>query len=54
MAQAGRIRRGRYPLFWSVESDDTVVQFRLDGGRYVEHSGTPLTDLLAGDIPRVG
>jgi Uma2 family endonuclease len=42
------------PLFWRVEPDDTVVQFRLDGGRYVEHSAIPLTDLLAGDVPPLG
>jgi Uma2 family endonuclease len=41
------------PLFWRVELDDTVAQFRLDGSRYVEYGSVPLTDLLAGDVPDV-
>jgi Uma2 family endonuclease len=39
------------PLFWRVEPDDTVIQFRLDGGRYVEYGTIPLSDLLEGDVP---
>ncbi|GAA2386463.1 Uma2 family endonuclease [Dactylosporangium salmoneum] len=39
------------PLFWRVEPDDTVVQFRLDGNRYAEYGSVPLDDLLAGDVP---
>jgi Uma2 family endonuclease len=38
-------------LFWRVEPDDTVVQFRLDGNRYVEYGSIPLEELLAGDVP---
>ena len=37
--------------FWRVEPDDTVVQFRLDGGRYVECGTVALDALLAGDVP---
>jgi Uma2 family endonuclease len=37
--------------FWRVEPDDTVVQFRLDGARYVEYGSVALEDLLAGDVP---
>jgi Uma2 family endonuclease len=37
--------------FWRVEPDDTVVQFRLDGSRYVEYRSIALNDLLAGDAP---
>ncbi|MDT5028973.1 MAG: hypothetical protein QOE61_5399 [Micromonosporaceae bacterium] len=37
-------------LFWRVEPDDTVVQFHLDGKRYVEYGSVALDDLLAGDI----
>jgi hypothetical protein len=44
-AEAGIVR------FWRVEPDDTVVQFRLDGKRYVEHRTIALDDLLAGDVP---
>jgi len=39
------------PLFWRVEPDDTVVQFRLDGNRYVEYGSIALNDLLRGDVP---
>ncbi|MFG2038437.1 Uma2 family endonuclease [Dactylosporangium sp. NPDC048998] len=38
-------------LFWRVEPDDTVNQFRLDGDRYVEYGSVSLDDLLAGDVP---
>jgi Uma2 family endonuclease len=38
-------------LFWRVESDDLVVQFRLDGKHYVEYGSVTLDDLLAGDVP---
>lgn len=38
-------------LFWRVEPDSTVVQFRLDGRRYVEYGSIALDDLLAGDVP---
>jgi Uma2 family endonuclease len=38
-------------LFWRVEPDDTVVQFRLDGTRYVEYGSVALDSLLAGDVP---
>jgi len=41
------------PLFWRVEPDDTVVQFRLDGDRYVEYGSVPLKDLLDGDVPNL-
>jgi Uma2 family endonuclease len=44
-AEAGIVR------FWRVEPDDTVVQFRLDGSRYVECGSIALDDLLAGDVP---
>jgi Uma2 family endonuclease len=37
--------------FWRVEPDDTVVQFRLDGHRYVEYGTAALDALLAGDVP---
>ncbi len=37
--------------FWRVETDDTVVQFRLDGDRYVEYGSIALDSLLAGEIP---
>jgi Uma2 family endonuclease len=36
--------------FWRVEADDTVVQFKLDGQRYVEYGRVALDDLLAGDV----
>jgi len=39
------------PLFWRVEPDETVVQFRLDGRRYVQYGSIALDDLLAGDVP---
>jgi Uma2 family endonuclease len=39
------------PLFWRVEPDDIVIQFRLDGSRYVEYGSVPLDILLAGDVP---
>jgi len=39
------------PLFWCVELDDTVMQFRLDGTRYVEYGSITLDDLLTGDVP---
>jgi Uma2 family endonuclease len=39
------------PHVWRVEPNDTVVQFRLDGLRYVERPTTPLGALLAGDVP---
>ena len=38
-------------LFWRVEPDDTVLQFRLNDERYVEYGSVPLNDLLAGDVP---
>jgi Uma2 family endonuclease len=38
-------------LFWRVEPDDTVVQFRLDGKRYAEFGSIGLDDLLAGPVP---
>jgi Uma2 family endonuclease len=38
-------------LFWRVEPDDTVMQFRLDGKRYVEYGSIALDDLLAGQVP---
>jgi Uma2 family endonuclease len=41
------------PLFWRVEPDDTVVQFRLDGNRYVEYGSVPLKDLLDGAVPNL-
>jgi Uma2 family endonuclease len=44
-AEAG-IRR-----FWRVEPDDTVMQFRIDGGRYVEERCDALDALLAGPVP---
>jgi Uma2 family endonuclease len=44
-AEAGIVR------FWRIESNNTVVQFRLDGGRYVEYGTLALDDLLAGDVP---
>jgi Uma2 family endonuclease len=37
--------------FWRIEPDDTVMQFRLDGNRYVEHCTIALDELLAGDVP---
>lgn len=40
-------------LFWRVEPDDTVVQFRLDGNRYVEYGSIALDSLLAGDAPNL-
>jgi Uma2 family endonuclease len=39
------------PLFWRIEPDETVIQFRLDGSRYVEYGSVALGDLLAGDVP---
>lgn len=36
---------------WHVDPDETVVQFRLTGDRYVKHTAVPLQDLLAGDAP---
>jgi hypothetical protein len=44
-AEAGIVR------FWRIEPDDTVVQFRLDGGRYVEYGTIALDELLAGGVP---
>jgi Uma2 family endonuclease len=44
-AEAGIVR------FWRVEPDETVVQFRLDGNRYVGYGSIPLDDLLAGEVP---
>ncbi|HEX8347372.1 MAG TPA: Uma2 family endonuclease [Actinoplanes sp.] len=44
-AEAGIVR------FWRIEPDDTVVQFRLDGTRYVEEGTVALDDLLAGSTP---
>jgi Uma2 family endonuclease len=41
----------RIPLFWRVEPDDTVLQFRLDSAHYVEYGSIALDDLLAGDVP---
>ena len=41
----------RIPLFWRVEPDGTVVQFRLDGNHYVEYGSVALNVLLAGDVP---
>jgi Uma2 family endonuclease len=38
-------------LFWRVEPDDIVVQFRLDGKRYAEYGSIRLDDLLAGPVP---
>jgi Uma2 family endonuclease len=38
-------------VFWRVEPDDMVVQFRLDGSRYVEYGSVALEELLAGDVP---
>jgi Uma2 family endonuclease len=37
--------------FWRVEPDDTVMRFRLDGGRYLEEAPVPLEELLAGNVP---
>ena len=37
--------------FWRVEPDDTVIQFRLQGERYLEHGSVALEQLLAGDVP---
>jgi len=42
------------PRFWRVEPGDTVVQFRLEGNRYVECGSVPLDALLAGDVPDLG
>lgn len=39
--------------FWRVEPDDTVVQFRLDGKRYVEYGTVALDELLGGDAPEL-
>src|SRR5690348_5768668 len=39
------------PLFWRVEPDDAVKQFRLDGNRYIEYGSVPLDELLAGEVP---
>src|SRR3989440_79134 len=44
-AQAG------IPLFWRVELDDTVVQFRLDGDRNVEDTAISRARLIGGDVP---
>ncbi|MEV6924067.1 Uma2 family endonuclease [Dactylosporangium sp. NPDC051485] len=41
------------PLFWRVEPDDIVVQFRLDGNRYAEYGSVALEDLLAGEVPEL-
>jgi Uma2 family endonuclease len=38
-------------LFWRVEPDDTVVQFRLAGNGYVQYGSTTLKDLLDTDTP---
>jgi Uma2 family endonuclease len=46
-AEAGIVR------FWRIEPDDTVVQFRLDGNRYVEYGTIALDELLAGDAPEL-
>jgi Uma2 family endonuclease len=37
--------------FWRVEPDDTVVQFLLDGKRYVQDGRVGLDELLAGGVP---
>lgn len=37
--------------FWRIEPDDTVIQFRLDGHRYVEQATVALDDLLSGAVP---
>jgi Uma2 family endonuclease len=39
------------PLFWRVEPDDIVIQFRLEGGRYAEYGRVALDVLLQGDVP---
>ncbi|MFI5911378.1 Uma2 family endonuclease [Dactylosporangium sp. NPDC051541] len=39
------------PLFWRVEPDEVVIQFRLEAGRYVEYGKVPLNALLSGDVP---
>lgn len=39
--------------FWRVEPDDTVVQFRLDGKRYIEYGSVALDELLGGDTPEL-
>jgi Uma2 family endonuclease len=39
------------PWFWRIEPDDTVIQFRLDDSRHVEHTAVALDDLLAGTVP---
>jgi Uma2 family endonuclease len=41
------------PLFWRVEPDDTVLQYRLTDGRYVEYGSVALEDLLAGPVPEL-
>lgn len=38
-------------LFWRVEPDDTVVQFRLDGRRDAGYGSIGLDDLLGGPVP---
>ncbi|MER7002391.1 Uma2 family endonuclease [Dactylosporangium sp. NPDC000555] len=42
------------PLFWRVEPDDIVVQFRLNGTRYAEYGSVPLETLLGGTAPDLG
>jgi Uma2 family endonuclease len=44
-AEAGIVR------FWSVEPDGTVMQFHLEGGRYVQYGSVALDELLAGEVP---
>jgi Uma2 family endonuclease len=39
--------------YWRVEPDDNVLQFRLDGTRYVQVGAIALDDLLAGDVPEL-
>lgn len=46
-AAAGIVR------FWRIEPDDTVLQFRLDGGQYVQYGAVALDDLLAADTPEL-
>lgn len=42
------------PLFWRVEPNAIVVQFRLNGTRYTEYGSVPLGALLEGDAPDLG
>lgn len=39
--------------FWRVEPDDTVLQFRLVEGAYVEENRVSLGELLARDVPEI-